>query len=456
MNSYQEALKFLYEARLFGMKLGLQNIRYMLDRLECPEKCFLTVHIAGTNGKGSVAAMVESVLRAAGHRTGLFTSPHISSFRERFRIDGEMIGRNEVVRLVNMIVPIAKKMKTDAGLEHPTFYELAAAMAAQYFAENRVDVAVFETGLGGRLDATNALPAKINVITSIGLEHQQYLGSTIEEIAGEKAGIIKKGASVIIAEQQPEVMVLLEKAASENDAHIARVGKEVTWSNRRLGGDVQTVDIKTSAGTYKDIKCPLLGLHQINNLCAAIGSIEAVESYGFDISQDYLRKGISNTKWPARFEIVRGNPAFVLDAAANPHAALSVAATLNEWRRPGERVLLVLGMLDDKDFLGFADIIVPLANEIVITEPESERAFPAKNLYEQVRRMAFDGEIHVIPSIVEALVFASEKMKDTNGFVLITGSLYLMGRARGFLGLAPVDDDVSLTDNLADMRKETV
>ncbi len=456
MKTYGEAIEFLYGARLFGMKLGLENIRFMLDKLGRPEKEFFAVHIAGTNGKGSVAAMLDSVLRAAGFRTGLFTSPHISSFRERLRVDGEMIKAEEVVRLVDMIVPIAGEMKASADLEHPTFYELATAMAARYFADRGVEAAVFETGLGGRLDATNALPAKVDVITSIGLEHQKYLGDTIEKIAAEKAGIIKKDASVIVAAQEPKAMAVLERAALDNNASMLRVGKEITWSDRRLRGDLQTVDIRTPNRKYEAIESPLLGLHQINNLSAAIGAAEVLGEYGFDIGEDALRHGIAGVKWPARFEVVRGNPTFVLDAAANPHAARPLAETLDEWKRPNDRVLLVFGMLNDKDFSGFADIVVSLADEIVLTQPESDRAALAADLLPAVRRTGFGGEIHQIPSLNEALAFASEEMKDKEGFVLVTGSLYLMGRAREFLKLAPVARDVDLTDSLDAARKETV
>ena len=454
MKSYSETIEFLYGARLFGMKLGLQNIRHILDRLGCPEERFFTVHVAGTNGKGSVVAMVESVLRKAGLKTGLFTSPHISSFRERFRTSGEMIECDEVVRIVEMLMPIVEEMKSVADLEHPTFYELATAIAAQYFSERGVEVAVIETGLGGRLDATNALPAKVSVITSIGLEHQEYLGDTIEEIAAEKAGIIKEGCSVVLSSQAPEAMRVLEEIASKRNAQVSRVGKEITWSGYRMSGDIQAIDIRTQTRVYDEMVCPLLGLHQANNLCAAIGAIEALGDYGFSVSEHAVRQGIADVEWPARFEIVRHGPTFILDAAANPHAARCLAETLEEWNRTEKRIILVFGMLNDKDCRGFAEIVAPLAHEIIVTEPESERAVSAGELSAIVRQAGFSGEMRTVPVLSEALKAASERAAKEKGCVLVTGSLYLMGRAREFLKIGSIEEDISLTDKLSDVRKE--
>ena len=445
---YREAVQFLYKARFFGMKLGLQNIRYMLDELGSPEQQFFTVHIAGTNGKGSVAAMTESVLRAAGYLTGLFTSPHISSFRERFRVNGEMINCSDVIRIVNLMKPISEKMKLIPAVTQPTFFEIVTAMAAQYFAEKHIDVAVIETGLGGRLDATNVFQSKLNVITGIGFEHQEHLGDTIEQIAAEKAGIIKEGADVIVGEQELAALAVVEETAKQKNARLIRVGRDIKWSNRKTGEMTQFADIHAPLRTYKQVECPLLGVHQIGNLCAVIGAIEALQVNGYKISETALRQGIKETQWHARFQVVKGNPTFILDTAANPHAAKTVAATLNEWKKPAAPFLLIFGMLNDKNPLAVGEILFPIAEEVILTQSENDRALTVGQLQEKLATLLHGKKVSAISSLSEALSYASRKMKDTGGYVLVTGSLFLMGRTLDFLKLAPMEDDFGLTDSV--------
>lgn len=453
---YTEAIRFLYATRFFGMKLGLQNINYMLSESGNPEKKYFTIHIAGTNGKGSIAAMTESILRYAGYRTGLFTSPHISSFRERFKINGELISPDEVVRLVNLIKPVAEKMKQIPHLSSPTFFEIITAMAACYFAEKNIDIAVIETGLGGRLDATNAFPSQIQVITGIGLEHQEYLGNTIEQIAFEKAGIIKEEADVIIGEQEYPALSVIKKVAREKSAKVHKVGSDIYWSNYSIGELTQFADIQTSSNKYIRVECPLLGVHQIGNLCAVIGVVEALRNKKYYIHEPALRKGIRETKWYGRFEVVQGNPVFILDTAANPHAAKTVVHTFNNWKKPGKPVLLIFGMLKDKDPVETGKILFPLADEIILTQPESDRGLTANQLKAKIVKILSGKTCFVINSLKEALKYASEKMRNTGGYVLVTGSLFLIGRAREFLELAPIEDDVKITDFLTNGKKEKV
>ena len=453
---YKTAVRFLYEARMFGMKLGLDNIRFMLRELGNPEENFFTVHIAGTNGKGSVAAMLGSVLHSAGVSAGLFTSPHISSFRERFRVDGGMITAREAADLVDTIIPIVRRMEKDPGLAHPTFYELVTAMAARHFDQKSVCIAVFETGLGGRLDATNALPSRIEVITRIGLDHQPYLGNTIEEIAFEKAGIIKEGAAVIVAPQGPGAMAVVEEVARSKGAGIIRVGKEVTWSGRKVEGNLQVIDVESVKGAYRDLKCPLTGRHQADNLACVVGTVEAIRAEGFHIPSEAVREGLAAVRWPARFEVVQGDPPFILDAAANPLAACVLAGQLEEFKRPGERTALVFGMLKGKNSRDFAEVLFPHVDELIVTEPESDRALPLEQLLKSIDTLSFAGPVKVMPSLRAALSYASNRMKRRKGRVLVTGSLFLMARAREFLGLSEVEEDFDLVEDLSGPGQERV
>ncbi len=446
--NYREAINYLYNVRMFGTKLGLDNTFYLLDKLGNPQKKFRSIHIAGTNGKGSVAMMMNSILASAGYKTGLFTSPHISSFRERFRINTELIPEEGVVKHLEEIMPIIDEMKTRADVTHPTFFEIITAIAAKYFADEKVDFGIFEVGMGGRLDATNTIPAEICVITNIGIEHSFYLGDSVKKIAFEKGGIIKKSSTVITAIQDEEALEVIRGLCEKNSAEIMRVGCDIRWENRKSMQSTQKFDVRTKKNIYKEIVLPLLGKHQADNCSVALGVMEELQRKGVKITKENIYKGLRATKWEGRFEVVSGNPSFILDAACNPSAAIALRETLREFLGDGDRLVLMIGILRDKDFEEVSRILVPLADEIVLTEPQSSRALRVEEFRRAVGQYASAEKLKCLPDIEDALRHSAHRMEDKKGYVCVTGSIFLLGRTRKFLGLAEDQEDFKLTEIL--------
>jgi dihydrofolate synthase/folylpolyglutamate synthase len=455
---YPEAIKYLYSLRLFGVKLGLGNTRHLLSNLGHPEGKFFTIHVAGTDGKGSVCAMAHSILSAAGYKTGLFTSPHILSFRERIRIGHNLISEQAVGDHLGKVFPIIRAMSDDPALSHPTFFEVVTVLAVDYFAANNVEIAVMETGLGGRLDATNALPSKIQVITSIGLEHTAHLGNSIPEIAAEKAGIIKEEATVIVGEEDEAALGVIRRVAEEKGARTVLFGRDIAFRNRKLSFPVQELDIITSQRTYPKIVLPLLGRHQAANCCLAVAVAEELERRGFEIELEDIYRGIKETRWPGRFEVIPGKPIYILDAACNPHACKALAETLLEVVQ-GAPLTLVAGFLRDKDYRAMCELLFPTANNIILTEPKSDRALPVEELSEAVLPLAAGKELRSFSKLEEAIAYAGKVAPSTDSYVCITGSNYLLGAARKALGLDDLPEDFILSESFdgkdAPKRKAT-
>ncbi|MCG3149240.1 MAG: Folylpolyglutamate synthase [Verrucomicrobiae bacterium] len=391
--TYPEAIDYLFGIRLFGQKLGLATMRELARRLGHPERELKFIHIAGTNGKGSVAAMCHAVLQTAGYRTGLYTSPHLVSFCERFQINGQPISEADVVRLVTMIRPLL----ADFPDRPPTFFEVVTAMALQYFREQRVEVVVWETGLGGRLDATNIVTPLVAVITNIGFDHMQYLGNTEKEIAGEKAGIIKPGIPVVTA-AEGEALEVIRRAAG----HLTMVTADKSFSP------------------------PLLGRHQIINTATAVAALRAS---GLNITDDQIRLGLSRTRWPGRYQVVTGQPVVVLDGAHNAPAAEQLAATLRE-QFPGKPLALVLGVLRDKEYGAVCRILAPLFTRICCTRVNSERTSDPGELAGICRAANPQADVGEFTDVLEAYRAAIGQE-----VVVITGSLFLVGEAMTKLGL---------------------
>jgi dihydrofolate synthase/folylpolyglutamate synthase len=442
---YSEAINTLYSVRLFGTKLGLANTRYLLRELGHPEEKFFTIHIAGTNGKGSVCALLDSILSEAGYRVGVFTSPHILSFRERMRVGHEMIPEESVCRHLERILRIAREMSENPAFGHPTFFEIVTALAADYFAASGVEFAVMETGMGGRLDATNAIPSQIQVITTIGLEHTAYLGDSIPEIAYEKAGIIKEGATVVVGEENEAATAVIRQTAAERKARIIQFGKDVRFDNRKLEFPVQRLDVVSSNRTYPEIILPMLGRHQAANCSLTIAVAEDLQQKGFRIELQSIYEGIRKTRCPGRFEVVRDRPMVILDAACNPHACRALAETLLEVH-PEARRTLVVGFLRDKDYRAMCEILFPLADNIVLTEPKSQRALPVEDLREVARSVAPEKDVRPFNAIEQAVAYALRSPPEQS-LVCITGSNYLLGPARKALGLDDLPEDFILSES---------
>ena len=451
--NYQDAIDVLYDSRMMGTKLGLNNIRCLLQALGKPQLSFTCVHVAGTNGKGSVSAMLTSILTSAGYKTGLFTSPHLSSFRERIRVGQEYIPGQSVADILERIIEIGASMRTMDDVTFPTFFEIVTALGAAYFADSGVDIAVMETGMGGRLDATNAMEAAVSVITNIGMEHSTYLGDTIAKIAFEKAGIIRENVPLVTAEKNAAALEVIEGIAREKNAPVIKVGGEVEFSDLKfvsgkLEKPMQSLTVTTRNSVYSDLRIPLIGLHQAQNCGIALAVVEALKATGFQVSSDAVKSGLADTRWPGRFEVVGGDPAVILDAACNPAAVKALAETLRGYLPAGEKVVFVLGFLQDKDYTLMCRELFMFAAELVLTRPASSRAADPEQVLKSLEKDLGPGKTHITKTVPEALEIAYNLAKNKHGFVCVAGSNYLLGEARQKLGLAELKADFMLSDNL--------
>ena len=358
--TYSEAVQFLYGLRLFGAKFGLENTSKLAALVGNPQDRLRFIHVAGTNGKGSTCAMLESIYRTAGLRVGLFTSPHLVSFRERIQVNRQLIPESEVVRLVGELQPWLRQFP--AG-HHPTFFEVVTVMALKFFAEQKCDLVIWETGLGGRLDATNIVTPLACVITNIALDHQQWLGDTVEKIAGEKAGIIKPGVPVITAAEDPEALAVIEGTAREKNAPLIKVEQA-----SRLFGAGETPAL------------PLLGDHQRLNAALALATVQALQSK-IPVNGVAIRTGLESVNWPGRLQLVTrpSGQKILLDGAHNVAGAKALRETLKK-DFPAAKRMLVLGVLQDKDWRQICEILAPLAMRIFTVPVASERTAEAQEL----------------------------------------------------------------------------
>ena len=413
---YTEAIQFLYDLRLFGAKFGLENTFKLAALAGNPQDRLRFIHVAGTNGKGSTCAMLESIYRAAGLRVGLFTSPHLISFRERIQVNRQLIPEVAVVRLVGELQPLLKQFP--AG-HHPTFFEVVTVMALKFFAEQKCDLVIWETGLGGRLDATNIVTPLAGVITNIQFDHQQWLGDTLEKIAAEKAGIIKPGVPVITAADEPEALAVIEKTARGKNAPLIKVA--------------QASRLHAAAGTAA---LPLPGDHQRLNAALALAVVEALQSK-IPESDSAIRTGLETVNWPGRLQLVTrpSGQIFLLDGAHNVAGAKVLRKALEKYFG-GTRRILVLGVLQDKDWRHICETLAPLAARILTVPVSSERAADARELAAACRAVNSTAEIVACDSLREAL---GKIVSDD--FVVVTGSLYLVGEALESFGLSPATSD---------------
>jgi dihydrofolate synthase/folylpolyglutamate synthase len=419
--TYASAVEFLYGLQKHGIKLGLHNIRAILSRLEGPDRRYRAVHIAGTNGKGSTAAMTASILTAAGYRVGLYTSPHLIDFRERIRVDGLLIPEARVSELV-------ARMAMLAGDDLPlTFFEFTTALAFQYFAERHVDVAVVEVGMGGRFDATNVVEPVATAITTVSLDHEEYLGHTIEQIASEKAGIIKPGVPVVVGRLSEEAVRVIQETAASLSAAVHRLGR--AFEVRGEPAQFQYAGIRAS---HLGLSCPLQGRHQLDNAACAIALLEVAESSGLRIQPTAVQNGLAATQWEGRLEVVDRNPTVVLDGAHNPEAAGVLAAFLAEFRasHPGSRVALILGMMRDKAHGPFVKTLRPHIDQLIVTQAEIARAATVQELSAGVADVM--PSLHLVPSPSDALALA-HRMTTADDLICVAGSLMLVGDMKALL-----------------------
>jgi dihydrofolate synthase/folylpolyglutamate synthase len=436
---YEDSIAYLYGLQKYGIKLGLENTISLLSLLDNPQSSFRSIHIAGTNGKGSTAAMIASILRTAGFRVGLFTSPHLVSFTERIRVDNVEIREAEVVELTHEIRKTIENNQPSA-MSHepflPTFFEFVTALGFLYFKRKGVEWAVVETGMGGRLDATNILTPAVSVITHISYDHREFLGQTLREISGEKAGIIKKGIPVVSAAQEAEVIGVITKMAAETGSGLHIYGKDFL-------SRPHTIDMHGITFCYEgkrrmdNLHVSLTGLHQVENASLAIRAIELCMEQG-DVPSPAVREGLAHAQWPGRLELIEKEGRtydYLIDGAHNPSASKALADSLEKYFIPFYgKVVLIMGVMADKDMEAMMKPLLPLASEVIFTAPEYERAAPPARLAEYANAQGFSSRVK--DSVRASMELAQELARkgSQKTLIVITGSFYTIGEAKSALG----------------------
>jgi dihydrofolate synthase / folylpolyglutamate synthase len=411
--TYPKAIQFLYGLRLFGAKFGLENTFKLAELTGNLQQKLRFIHVAGTNGKGSTCAMLESIYRASGLRVGLFTSPHLVSFRERIQVNRKFIAESDVVRHVEQLKPLLKEFPGD---HHPTFFEAVTIMALQHFSEQKCDLVIWETGLGGRLDATNIVTPLASVITNIGIEHSEWLGDTVEKIAAEKAGIIKPGVPIVTAATAGHGLEVI--AATARERHSPFTAVDITQANRP---------------PLDSIQLPLHGPHQKLNAVLALAAVRTLAKQ-IPVTDAALRAGLATVDWPGRMHRVQtaSGQTILLDGAHNADGAEALRVALPE-EFPGSKPTMIFGVFRDKDSTGMCHSLAPLAGRILLTPVHSERTEDPSKLVAACRESNPRAEIEVCASLGEALQKISQAP-----CVVIAGSLYLVGEAMELLQLSGV------------------
>lgn len=493
--SYQTVIARMYAlghelAHTPSHKFDLAHMRVLLAALQHPEQRFPSVLIAGTNGKGSTAATLASILRASGLRTGLYTSPHLVRINERIRINGEQILDEKFALLHDLVERTTERLVEDGELPwHPSFFEMLTAIAFEHFATSKVDIAVLEVGMGGRLDATNVVEPRVSVITDIALDHQKFLGNTITEIAREKTGIIRAQGVVVTLPQSPEANDVIGNAILEEDArvisavpyvppvspaspayfvvsgqyrdrdssmiHVVKAGLSVGNAHVGTGAFARPVERgSTTVGNHIQpskgrritisryplqvlgeqilVETPLIGRHQLRNVALAIAAAEELKHQNFPITPAAIERGIRETRWPCRFQIIPGSPEIVLDVAHNPAGAWALRSTLSACYED-RRMIFLFGAMRDKAINEIAEILFPLAERVIATSAENPRSATPEEIRQAAARIQAD--IECCPDVPSALDRARELASD-DGIVVITGSIYIVGEAMRALGVS--------------------
>jgi dihydrofolate synthase/folylpolyglutamate synthase len=423
---FQEAMNYLQNLTKFGMNFGLGRITELLSRLGNPQNTLQIIHVGGTNGKGSTTVMLDSMLRAGGYRVGVFTSPHLHSYTERYKINGREIRHNIIAQFITAIRPHLENMVAE-GFEHPTEFEVSTALAFMYFAQEQVDFLVLEVGLGGAIDSTNVVNPLLTIITNIGMDHMDYLGNTIAAIAGVKAGIIKPGIPVVTAATHQEALAVIQQVAKANNALLVQVGEQISWEVKSTSMEGLIMDWRGQNQNYNGLTLPLLGKHQAINAATALAALEVLLAAGIiKLNEQQIKAGLAATKWPARLEIVQSSPLVVIDGAHNLDGAQTLRQALQEFFRY-ENLILVIGMLGDKEREKVVAELAPLAKVVVVTKPNSPRAGDWQSLADHVRQ--YVSQVYLFEDI-HAAVDKGLSLTGSLDLVCITGSLYMVAEAR--------------------------
>lgn len=448
MDSYESAIEFLYgrinyervDSQAYSTSdFKLDRMRVLLSKLGNPQDRIPAVHVAGTKGKGSTCSMIAGVLTAAGKRAGLYISPHISAFEERMTVNGVRPTPAELLNLVNRLLPVVAEMDRLPGQMQPTYFELATALAWLYFCDLQVDIAVLETGLGGRLDSTNICRPMVCVITNVSRDHTHILGSTIRQIAWEKAGIVKANVPVISGVSQPEAIEIVEQLCIERGAPLTLLGRDLFVSNRQVAASEELsnskdstsasyVDIETENVRFDGLPVALRGSHQGTNTALAVAAIDQLRQQGIDISDKALRCGLVGVEWPGRVEVVSHHPTVVIDAAHNWESARALVATLAADFHP-HRKILIFAATRDKDVSGLLRLLVPTFDTIIFTKyHDNPRGVPATELRSLIHSIS-NRPVHLVENPLAAWNFA-KKLAGRDDLVAITGSFFLVAELR--------------------------
>jgi len=416
--SYKESVSWLYSLQKYGIKFGLSKTTNLLKAFGNPHRNQHYIHIAGTNGKGSVGAILESILLQAGLKVGFYTSPHLVSFTERFRINRELITKDQAASIIREVKGVINHK------EPPTFFEFTTAMTLLYFFREAVDISIIEAGMGGRLDATNVITPMVSIITTIGLDHQHFLGDTIIDIAKEKGGIIKKEVDLVTAVDQPPVVKLFESLCKKKCAPFWRVGQHARY--RRLSSGL--LGYYGLHNRFTNLTLGLKGRFQCKNAALALLALEILKRKGITISDEAIQGGLANPLWPGRLEEVSSRPTIILDGAHNPSAMRSLAQAIgNDFHF--EKLILVLGIMEDKDISNILTEILPLAHKAIYTRPTYYRAANPQYLMDVAKKFGKDGEVHF--PLSKAIERARD-LADKKDLILITGSLFTVGEAKSY------------------------
>ena len=432
--SYQDELEYLYSLHQFGIKLGLSNIKELCALSGNPHERIKTVHVGGTNGKGSTAAILSAILQEAGYKAGLYTSPHLTDYTERIRINNIPIPKERAAGLVRSI----RKCVGDRDIT-PTFFELTTALALSYFAEEGVDIAIMEVGMGGRLDATNIINPLVSVITHVGYDHMEHLGASLEQIALEKCGIIKRGVPVITAESRRHILSIIEESAREADATFHVFGREFHAEPVRMTPCYSEFCYHGLQWGGLLLRTPLAGRHQMYNMGSALCAAELLTGMGFEITERQAAEGVRNVSWPGRLELVSDRPQIFLDGAHNPDGAVALRRFIEDvlmTQSAHGKIILIFGVLKDKDAGAMIGELIPCSTEVIITSPNTERGLPVEALREIVEKQGI--KPHVTRTISGALSLA-HAMASSSDTIMVTVSLYVVGEARALIAARPVN-----------------
>ena len=433
--NYQEALDYILRFADYerlprsGIVWDLARVERLLERLGNPQHAARSIHVAGTKGKGSTAAMIASILKQAGYRVGLYTSPHLLSFTERLQADGQPIAEDDWARLTGVLKPEVEAVNKEGKFGELTTFEILTALAFAYFREIGADYQVLEVGLGGRLDATNVVKPQVCVITSISFDHMDVLGDTLAQIAGEKAGIIKSGATVVSAPQSPEAMEVIERVCRERGVRLVRVGTEVSWHKTSFSDEGQAFHLKGLEREY-DLNLPLLGEHQVENAATAVAVVEVLEGMGARISAENIAEGLAKVHWPGRLQVLRREPWVIIDGAHNTDSMKKLGEALKQHFN-FDRLILILGFSNDKDVAGMAAEAAALTDNIILTGSRHPRSVEPAALANEFSKRGVSAK--VAESVADAVKLALAGARP-NDLICAAGSVFVIAEVMEVVG----------------------